>query len=135
VSAQQINLNIETFFLCCCWLFITTSTNSHLLHSKTYNAFPYAWRMHMFGTGSSGFTYSIYIYMYTVKPLFDESLLGDWFFLHFIEVFTKWGLCKITSKTSLFTHIHTVQFYMIYFSGSFKINCFSTESNDKQSFS
>jgi hypothetical protein len=49
----------------------------------------------------------------TVKPLFNESL-GDWFFLHKIEVFTKWGLCKVTSKTLFFfTHILTVQFYMI----------------------
>jgi hypothetical protein len=37
----------------------------------------------------------------TVKPLFNESL-GDWFFLHFIKVFSKWGLCKITSETIFF---------------------------------
>jgi hypothetical protein len=36
------------------------------------------------------------------------NLWGDWFFLHKIEVFTKWGFCKITLKALFFTHILTV---------------------------
>jgi hypothetical protein len=35
----------------------------------------------------------------TIKSVFTESL-GEWFFLHYNGVFTKWELCKIITRNS-----------------------------------
>jgi hypothetical protein len=40
------------------------------------------------------------IIQFRVKFLFNQSLLGEWVFLHRTKVFTKWGYAKLHQETT-----------------------------------
>jgi hypothetical protein len=55
-------------------------------------------------------------FQFIIKCLFNECRM-EWLFLHKINFLSKWGLCKITSRTVHHVRINTVKPRFMLFKG------------------